>query len=52
MLSFSDPQNLRTDAELIFMLQRVQLLPQDSPDSTADKKFSLDSNVGDEGSLH
>jgi ATP-binding cassette, subfamily C (CFTR/MRP), member 1 len=32
------------------MLQRAQLLPRDFPDPTADKKFSLDSAVSDEGS--
>lgn len=45
-----DPQNLRTDAGLISLLQRAQLLPRDSPDPTAEKKFSLDSTVSDEGS--
>jgi ATP-binding cassette subfamily C (CFTR/MRP) protein 1 len=48
----SDPRNLRTDAELITMLQRAQLLPRDSSDSTADKKFSLDATVSDEGPFH
>jgi hypothetical protein len=48
---FSDPKSLRTDVELISMLQRAQLLPRDSPDPTADKKFSLGSTVSDEGSL-
>jgi hypothetical protein len=31
------------------MLQRAQLLPHDSPDLPADKKFSLDATVSDEG---
>ncbi|KAF8066642.1 multidrug resistance-associated ABC transporter [Lyophyllum atratum] len=46
-----DPQRLRTDAELISVLQRAWLLPPDgSTDTTAEAKFSLDSKVGDEGS--
>ncbi|TFK36264.1 cadmium ion transporter [Crucibulum laeve] len=46
-----DPQRLRTDAELITVLQRAWLLPRDgSSDPAAEAKFSLDSTVGDEGS--
>lgn len=46
-----DPQRLRTDAEVIAVLQRAWLLPKDGPvDSTVEAKFSLDSVVGDEGS--
>ncbi|KAF9466008.1 multidrug resistance-associated ABC transporter [Collybia nuda] len=46
-----DPQRLRTDAELISVLQRAWLLPKDgSSDPVAEAKFSLDSTVGDEGS--
>lgn len=46
----SDPQNLRTDAEMITVLQRAWLLPRDGkPDPVAEAKFSLQSNVGDEG---
>ncbi|TFK36263.1 multidrug resistance-associated ABC transporter [Crucibulum laeve] len=46
-----DPQGLRTDAELISVLQRAWLLPQDgSTDLAAETKFSLDATVGDEGS--
>lgn len=46
-----DPQRLRTDAELISVLQRAWLLPRDGkPDPVAEAKFSLDSNVGDDGS--
>ncbi|KAG6854367.1 hypothetical protein C0991_007872 [Blastosporella zonata] len=46
-----DPQRLRTDAELISVLQRAWLLPSgDSVDPAAEAKFSLDSTVGDEGS--
>ncbi|KAG6830040.1 hypothetical protein H0H92_002458 [Tricholoma furcatifolium] len=46
-----DPQRLRTDAELISLLQRAWLLPSDgSSDPVAEAKFSLDSTVGDEGS--
>ena len=49
-LSFSDPQRLRTDAELISILQRAWLLPREGvTDPTAESKFSLDSKVGDEG---
>ena len=45
-----DPQGLRTDAELISSLQRSWLLPKDGPpDPAAEAKFSLDSNVGDDG---
>ncbi|KAF9488932.1 multidrug resistance-associated ABC transporter [Pleurotus eryngii] len=45
-----DPQKLRTDAELISILQTTGLLPlagQQNPES--EKKFSLDAVVGDEG---
>ncbi|KAG6830985.1 hypothetical protein H0H92_013457 [Tricholoma furcatifolium] len=46
-----DPQGLRTDAELISILQHAWLLPSDgSEDPIAEAKFSLDSLVGDEGS--
>jgi len=46
-----DPQGLRTDAELISILQRAWLLPRDGPvDPAVEAKFSLDSVVGDEGS--
>lgn len=49
----SDPQRLRTDAELISVLQRAWLLPKDgSSDPAAEAKFSLDSTVGDEGMFH
>ena len=45
-----DPQGLRTDAELISVLQRAWLLPKDGPaNPVAEAKFSLDSAVGDEG---
>lgn len=45
-----DPQRLRTDTELISVLQRAWLLPRDgTKDPVAEAKFSLDSNVGDEG---
>ena len=47
-----DPQRLRTDAEVIAVLQRAGILPKDGPvDSTVEAKFSLDSVVGDEGLL-
>ncbi|PFH48819.1 hypothetical protein AMATHDRAFT_64587 [Amanita thiersii Skay4041] len=46
-----DPQGLRTDAELISVLQRAWLLPREGPvDPGTEAKFSLDSTVGDEGS--
>ncbi|KAJ7123626.1 multidrug resistance-associated ABC transporter [Mycena epipterygia] len=47
-----DPQNLKTDAELISVLQRAWLLPRagEPADRIADSKFSLDSTIGDEGS--
>ncbi|KIP09393.1 hypothetical protein PHLGIDRAFT_534837 [Phlebiopsis gigantea 11061_1 CR5-6] len=46
-----DPQNTRTDAELIEALKRAWLLPRDGPaDPAADAKFSLDAAVSDEGS--
>ena len=45
-----DPHNLRTDAEIIAVLQRAWLLPKDGPvDPAVEAKFSLDSIVGDEG---
>jgi len=45
-----DPQRLRTDAELISVLQRAWLLPKDGTvDPVAEAKFNLDANVGDEG---
>lgn len=47
----SDPQRLRTDAELIFVLQRAWLLPKDSMSDmhNNEAKFHLDALVGDEG---
>jgi hypothetical protein len=48
----SDPQGTRTDAELISSLQRAWLLPREGhPDPAVEAKFSLDSAVGDEGTL-
>ncbi|KAF8154551.1 multidrug resistance-associated ABC transporter [Crassisporium funariophilum] len=45
-----DPQRLRTDAELISVLQRAWLLPKSGPvDPAVEAKFSLDSMIGDEG---
>ena len=47
---FRDPLSLRTDAELIEVLQRAWLLPKEGPvDSAVEAKFSLNSVVGDEG---
>lgn len=42
---------MKTDAELISVLQRAWLLPRDGEpaDRIADSKFSLDSTIGDEG---
>lgn len=46
----SDPQNTRTDAELIEALKRAWLLPREGPvDGSAEAKFSLDAPVSDEG---
>ncbi|KAF7321107.1 Multidrug resistance-associated ABC transporter protein [Mycena chlorophos] len=47
-----DPQNSKTDAELISVLQRAWLLPGPGQpaDPIAEAKFSLDSKIGDEGS--
>ncbi|KAF8884414.1 multidrug resistance-associated ABC transporter [Gymnopilus junonius] len=46
-----DPQGMRTDAELISILQRAWLLPKVGPvDPVVEAKFSLDAVVGDEGS--
>ncbi|KAF9473172.1 P-loop containing nucleoside triphosphate hydrolase protein [Pholiota conissans] len=46
-----DPEKLRTDAELISILQQAWLLPKEGPiDPAVEAKFSLDSTVGDEGS--
>jgi len=48
----SDPQGTRTDAELIFSLQRAWLLPREGhPDPAVEAKFSLDSTIGDESAL-
>ncbi|KAJ7607370.1 multidrug resistance-associated ABC transporter [Roridomyces roridus] len=47
-----DPENTKTDAELISVLQRAWLLPRpgEPADPVAEAKFSLDSKIGDEGS--
>lgn len=46
----SDPQHLRTDAELISVLQRTWLLPQEvGSDPITEAKFNLDASIGDEG---
>ena len=45
-----DPQSMRTDAEVIAVLQRAWLLPKEGPvDFAVEAKFSLDSVVSDEG---
>lgn len=47
---YRDPKGLRTDAELIDVIQRAGLLSStNSPDPSAEAKFSLNSTVGDEG---
>ena len=47
---FRDPQNTRTDAEIISALQRAWLLPRDGPvDAVTEAKFSLNASVSDEG---
>ncbi|TBU42097.1 multidrug resistance-associated ABC transporter [Dichomitus squalens] len=46
-----DPLNTRTDAEILDALRRAWLLPKDGPiDPVAEAKFSLNSQVNDEGS--
>lgn len=46
-----DPQNTRTDAEIIEALKRAWLLPREGPvDAATEAKFSLDAPVSDEGS--
>ncbi|KAF9466027.1 multidrug resistance-associated ABC transporter [Collybia nuda] len=45
-----DPQRLRTDAELISVMQRAWLLPKGGTlNAATEAKFSLDSVVGEEG---
>ena len=46
-----DPQNTRTDAELLDVLKRAWFLPKDRTevDLATEAKFSLDSAVSDEG---
>ena len=50
----SDPQNTRTDAEIISALRRSWLLPNDGTpaDPATDAKFSLDATVSDEGAYY
>ena len=50
-LANRDPQNTRTDAELLDALRRAWLLPKEgiAVDPTTEAKFSLDSAVNDEG---
>ena len=50
-LSNRDPQNTRTDAELLDALRRAWLLPKEGAavDPSTEAKFSLDSAVSDEG---
>lgn len=46
-----DPENTRTDAELLSALQRAWLLPQEGvTDPAAEAKYNLNASVGDEGS--
>ena len=45
-----DPLNTRTDAEILDALKRAWLLPKEGPvDPVTEAKFSLDSQVTDEG---
>ena len=45
-----DPLNTRTDAEILDALKRAWLLPKEGPvDPVTEAKFSLDSQVSDEG---
>jgi hypothetical protein len=49
---YRDPQNTRTDAEIISALRRAWLLPRGdgvTTDPVAEAKFSLDAPVSDEG---
>jgi ATP-binding cassette, subfamily C (CFTR/MRP), member 1 len=47
-----DPENTRTDAELISALQRAWLLPREGPtDSATEAKFGLNATVSDEGTI-
>lgn len=50
--SGSDPLIVRTDAELITILQSACLLPKAIPDQTSEQKFDLNSNVDDEGKMN
>ncbi|KIY65429.1 multidrug resistance-associated ABC transporter [Cylindrobasidium torrendii FP15055 ss-10] len=46
-----DPQGIRSDAELLSVLQRAGLLPQEaSKDGSVEAKFNLGATVGDDGS--
>ncbi len=48
-----DPQNTRTDAEIIDCLKRAWLLPREGTlDPVVEAKFSLGSTVSDEGEFH
>lgn len=46
---YRDPKGLRTDAELVSVIQRAGLLSSANSPDPAEAKFSLDSKVGDEG---
>lgn len=48
---YSDPQNTRTDSEIISALRRAWLLPPvgTQMDPGTEAKFSLDATVSDEG---
>lgn len=48
---YSDPQNSRTDAEILSALRRAWLIPPEGTpmDPSSERKFSLDAPVSDEG---
>lgn len=48
-----DPEQTRTDAEMISALRRAWLLPKEGEpaDPVAEAKFALDTTVSDEGIL-
>lgn len=49
LIIHKDPQRLRTDAEMISVLQRAWLPRDGATEPVAEAKFSLDFTVGDEG---
>ncbi|KAJ3794827.1 multidrug resistance-associated ABC transporter [Lentinula aff. detonsa] len=45
-----DPLGIRTDVELITILQSTSLIPKNTSQNNLEQKFSLESNIDDEGS--